>query len=260
MKDFDLQTALRTAQLAAVAASAVAMKYFRQPMKLEYKSDKSIVTIADKEAEQVILDVIRQQYPDHSVLTEESGSHHGDAEARWIIDPIDGTRGFSRGGDFWGPIIALEYKGEIVVGAIALPALQKTYWAAKGLGAFCNGARLAVSQVSTWGDAILSIGNIRALLQDPAWKESLVLLITSATQTRCYGDLASCAMVLEGRADAWIESDVKSWDISALKILVEEAGGVFTDFAGSATIHSGNAIAGNRSLWEYIRRKLNAIK
>jgi histidinol-phosphatase len=216
---------------------------------VELKPDRTPVTAADRDAEAAILGAIRERFPGHAVLAEETGAHEGSAASRWIVDPLDGTRGFSRGGSFWGPLVALEHEGEIVAGAMALPALGETYFAARGRGAWIRtGAatprRLAVSGVRAWEDATLSLGELHLLLagglRDPATS-----LATSCAQARCYGDLAGCAMVLTGRAEAWVEAGVKIWDLAPLKILVEEAGGRFTDLAGAATHASGECIASN---------------
>jgi|JI10StandDraft_1071094.scaffolds.fasta_scaffold00275_21 histidinol-phosphatase len=256
MNNFDLQVALDTAKEAVKAASAASLSYFRKRNTITLKADHSLATLADRDAEDAILATIRRRFPEHAILTEETGAYPGSLCSRWIVDPLDGTRGFLRGGDFWGPLVALEHKGVVVAGAMALPALQRTYWAAQGLGSFADGAPLRVSTVSTWEAATLSVGELRTFLRAPAQRDSLVRLTSQAAQTRCYGDLAACAMLLEGKADAWIETGIKPWDVAALKILVEEAGGVFTDFKGVPTISSGNAIATNGLLHEHLVREL----
>ena len=166
------------------------------------------------------------------------------SDFRWIVDPLDGTRGFGRGGSFWGPLVALEHRGEIVVGAMALPALGETYWAARGMGSFRDGVRLRVSEVDRLDEATLSLGELRALRRPPHGA-AVGSLIDAVASSRCYGDLAGCVMLLSGRADAWLEAGVRLWDLAAPKILVEEAGGVLTDFDGSPSILGGRAVATN---------------
>jgi histidinol-phosphatase len=252
----DLDLALETARRAAEAGAAAALAHFRTGVRVELKPDRTPVTAADRDSEAAILATIRDRFPDHAVLAEETGAHAGSAASRWIVDPLDGTRGFARGGSFWGPLVALEHDGEIVAGAMALPALGETWWAARGRGAWLRvGAatpqRLQVSGVAAWGDATLSLGEPHLLLRGEL-REPAVALATSCAQTRCYGDLAGCAMLLAGRADAWVEAGVKVWDLAPLKILVEEAGGRFTDLAGAPTHASGECVATNGALHEHV--------
>jgi histidinol-phosphatase len=173
------------------------------------------------------------------------------AGTRWIVDPLDGTRGFSRGGSFWGPLVALEHDGRIVAGAMALPALGTTYWAAAGLGAYRDGARLKLSGVIEWSEATFSFGEPRVLL-DPVWHDGVLELVRTAASTRCYGDLAGCAQLLDGCADAWVEAGVQIWDIAPMQILVEEAGGKMTDRDGRPSVAGGHTIAANAALHPHV--------
>jgi histidinol-phosphatase len=260
MSDLDLAQALATARRAVVAASAASMTHFRRGVAVEIKPDRTPVTAADRDAEAAILRVVRESFPAHGVLGEETGEHAGTPESRWIVDPIDGTRGFTRGGSFWGSLLGLEHQGEVVAGAMAMPVLGETYWAAKGMGAWLQRGsdapvRLQVSGIPTWSDATLSLGEFKDLLRPPLL-EPVTRLSLSAAQARCYGDLAGCALVLTGRAEAWIEAGVKIWDLSPLKILVEEAGGRFTDLAGKPTIASGHCVASNGKVHDHVLREL----
>lgn len=249
MPALDLSLAMDTARRAAEAAAEAALRHFRGNVRVELKPDRTPVTAADREAEAAALAAIRAAFPGHAVLGEESGAHAGDAAARWIVDPIDGTRGFTRGGSFWGPLVALEQGGTVVAGAMVLPALGESYWAARGMGAWlrAGGAaprRLQVSGVAEWSEATLSLGEMRFLLAPPLG-ERVAELARTAASARCYGDLAGAAMLLTGRAEAWIEAGVKVWDLAPLQVLVEEAGGRFTDFEGRATVEGGRCLASN---------------
>lgn len=260
MPDLDLAKAMETARLAAEAASRASLAHFRRGVRVDVKPDRTPVTQADRESEAAILAVVRSLFPDHGFLGEETGAHAGTAETRWIVDPLDGTKGFTRGGGFWGALVALEHRGDIVAGAMALPALAETYWAAKGLGAWMRSgeadpARLQVSSVATWGDATLSFGEPQVLFRPPIL-ERLASLALSAQSARCYGDLAGCALLLQGKAEAWIEAGVQIWDIAALRILVEEAGGRFTDLDGRPTHASGACVASNGLLHDHVLRAL----
>lgn len=256
MNDVDLDRAMQTARAAVVAASAASLVHFRQGVRVETKPDRTPVTQADREAEAAIFQVIRTNFPHHALWGEETGLHAGSADTRWIVDPIDGTRGFTRGGTFWGPLVALEHCGVIVAGAMALPALGELYWAARGKGAYwqvadTTPARLRVSGIDDFSEATLSLGEPKALLSPPL-AERILHLTASCAQTRCHGDLAGCAMVLTGRADVWIEAGVKSWDLGPFPVLVAEAGGRFTDFHGNETVHSGHCVVSNAKLHSHI--------
>jgi histidinol-phosphatase len=243
--------ALAVARQAVAAAGAAALAHLRKGIVVETKPDLTPVTAADRAAEDEIVAIIRAAFPDHAILGEEGGAR-GSGDIRWIVDPIDGTRGFARGGMMWGPMIALEVRGELIVAAIALPALGTTYWAAKGEGCFRDGTRVAVSGVTELADATLSIGELRRMTKNAG----IMSLIARAASTRCYGDLAGCALVLDGRAEAWIEAGVKPWDLAAPALLVAEAGGRFTDWTGAPSFEGGYGIASNGRLHDEILRAL----
>ncbi len=240
----DLELAMNVAKSAAEAAARTARPHWEKGVNVETKADRSPVTIADRESEEVIIRTIKSTFPDHSLLTEESGAHPGDPGRRWIVDPLDGTRGFTRGGKFWGPLVAFELDGEVVAGAMAMPALNLVYWAAQGRGCFRNGTPCRVSSIEDWSASTLSLGELRPLLSAPH-TEGVLELIRTAASARDYGDLAGCALVLDGQAEAWIEAGVKPWDLGPAKILIEEAGGRFTSFDGDQSLEPGTAIGSN---------------
>jgi histidinol-phosphatase len=247
----DLERALDVAREAVAAAGAAALAHLRRGVIVETKPDLTPVTAADRAAEDEIVGVIRAAFPDHAILGEEGGAR-GTGTVRWIVDPIDGTRGFARGGTMWGPMVSLEVAGEIVVGAFALPVQGCSYWAARGRGAWRDGTRLAVSGIAALADATLSLGELRRLASHPGIQS----LIGRAASIRSYGDLAGCAMVLDGRAEVWIEGGVQIWDLAAPSILIAEAGGRFTDWRGTPSFASGHAIASNGIVHDLV---LNAL-
>ena len=223
----DLDLALATARRAVDAASTASLAHFRTGVRVETKPDRTPVTAADRDAEAAVVATVRAAFPSHAILGEETGAHAGDAATRWIVDPIDGTRGFTRGGSFWGPLVALEHEGTVVAGAMAMPALGETYWAARGRGAWMarDGGppvQLRVSGIGDWAEASLSFGEFRGVFA-PERERAVLTLARTAAQARCYGDLAGAAMVLTGRAEAWIEAGVQVWDIAPLLVLA--AGG-----------------------------------
>ena len=262
MPDLDLAKAMDVARRAVEAASAASLAHFRRGVRVERKPDRTPVTQADRDSEAAILAVVHEAFPDHAFLGEETGAHAGSAETRWIVDPLDGTKGFTRGRGFWGALVALEHHGRIVAGGMALPALGETYWAARGLGAWLRAGdaapeRLRVSAIADWADATLSFGEPHVLFRPPML-ERLAGLALSAQAARCYGDLAGCALVLQGKAEAWVEAGVQIWDLGPLPVLVEEAGGKFTDLEGAPTHTSGSCVASNGLVHEHVLRALAA--
>lgn len=249
--EIDVDRALAVARDAVAAGGAAALTHLRRGVVVETKPDLTPVTAADRAAEDEIIAVIRAAFPDHAILGEEGGER-GSGKVRWIVDPIDGTRGFARGGTMWGPMVALEVSGELVVGAMALPAQAQTYWAARGRGAFHDGTRLAVSGISEMAHATLSIGELRRFAVQPGFAP----LVSAAASTRCYGDLAGCALVLDGQAEVWIEGGVKEWDLAAPAILIAEAGGRFTDWTGNRTWKSGDCVASNGRVHDVVLANL----
>jgi histidinol-phosphatase len=250
MAQIDLAKAMETARRAAEAATRASLAHFHRGVRVEKKPDRTPVTQADRDSEAAIHAIVLEAFPDHGFLGEETGAHAGaSAATRWIVDPLDGTKGFTRGRAFWGALVALEHEGRIVAGAMALPALGETYWAARGLGAWMRtgeGApvRLQVSRISSWEDATLSYGEPHVLFRPPML-ERVAALALGAQTARCYGDLAGCALVLQGKAEAWVEAGVQIWDLGPLPVLVEEAGGTFTDLDGRPTHASGSCVASN---------------
>ncbi len=260
MPDLDLAKAMDVARRAVEAASAASLAHFRRGVRVERKPDRTPVTQADRDSEAAILAVVRGAFPDHAFLGEETGAHAGSAETRWIVDPLDGTKGFTRGREFWGALVALEHQGRVVAGAMALPALGETYWAARGLGAWRRAGeappeRLRVSAIADWADATLSFGEPHVLFRPPML-ERVAALAIAAQAARCYGDLAGCALVLQGKAEAWVEAGVQIWDLGPLPVLVEEAGGTFTDLEGRPTHASGSCVASNGLVHQHVLRAL----
>jgi histidinol-phosphatase len=239
-----LQPQLDAALAAAQAAKAVILPYFRTSLQIDTKDDQSPVTAADRAGERVIVDTLRQYFPEYGVLGEEFGAQTGSVDARWIIDPIDGTQNFIRGIPFFGTLIALEQAGEITVGVVLAPAQGDLLYAAKGLGAFANGERLAVSTITDLAQATLLHGSLDLMLRDGYW-DGLARLAQATRRQRGFGDYFAYTFVCRGQAEVMLETNIKPWDVAPLKILVEEAGGRFSDFAGAPSIYSGHAMISN---------------
>jgi histidinol-phosphatase len=246
---------LEVAIAAAKAAGEVALRYYRTGLEVEHKQDFSPVTAADREAEERAVAVLRDAFPDHGILGEEFGERSGTG-ARWIIDPIDGTKSFIRGIPFFATLIALEEDGDITTGAVYAPALDDLLYAQRGYGAFDGHGRLRVSTVDTLRRSMLVFGGPGMLRSGGYWPAYERLIDHSARQ-RGYGDYFGYTFVARGQAEAMIDVDLKPWDLAALKIIIEEAGGRFTDFDGRPTAFGGSAIASNGLVHEEIRRLIH---
>ena len=240
------QKALDAAVEAARAAGAIALKYFRGRFEVTLKPDATPVTQADREAERAIVEILGRAFPEHGVLGEEFGGH-GSTEVRWIIDPIDGTKNFVRGIPVWATLIGLEERGEITVGVIHNPVTGELYTARRGGGAFLNGERIHVSAIAELGGATLVHAGLGLFREAGRW-ESFVRLVDATERQRGFGDYSGYGLVAEGKAELYLEVDLKPWDLAPCKILVEEAGGRFSDLDGRPTIYSGTALATNGRL------------
>lgn len=228
------------AREAALRGGKAALELQRRGVTPERKSDASPVTIADKEAERIIAEVLIAAFPEDGLLGEEGVDKASVNGRRWIIDPIDGTRDFVRGSRVWSVHVALEQGGEVVAGVSHLPGLSETFWAAKGQGAYHGDRRIHVSQPRLGDDLMLCVNGIQRMRPFTFFGEWLEWLEDFAA-IRSSGGSYDAMNVAAGRADAWIVHGGKSWDFAPVKIITEEAGGVFRNFDGGASIYAGNA-------------------
>ncbi|HKZ11208.1 MAG TPA: inositol monophosphatase [Rhodanobacteraceae bacterium] len=231
-----LDHALAVALAAARQAGRRIMDHFGQGVAVEIKPDATPVTIADREAEDMIRDTLRQVFPAHAILGEEHG-REGEGEFLWLVDPLDGTKSFVRGTPFFSTQIALMHAGELVLGVSHAAAYGETMWARRGGGAFfeegsLNGRRVGITPTRALRDAALSLGNIKSLAQDAARWNVLGELVGKVNRVRGYGDFCHYHLLACGGLDIVIESDVNILDVAALAVIVREAGGVFTDLEG----------------------------
>jgi histidinol-phosphatase len=224
---------LTAALEAAEAASEVIRRLYRRNIEITVKADKSPVTEADVEAERVIRRLLEARFPDHGFFGEETGSRGMGADYVWLVDPIDGTKSFVREYPMFSTQIALLCEGELVLGVSSAPVYGELVWAERGKGAWLGGERLAVSDVASIAGATLSSGNLKSLARGPAWSR-YGTLVGSVNRIRGYGDFLHYHLLAGGKLDAVIESDVNILDIAALAVVVEEAGGRFTDLSGRA--------------------------
>jgi len=232
---------------AAKAAGEIALRYFRTNLTVETKADRTPVTKADRECEAVVTEILSARFLEHGFLGEELGERPGAVNARWIIDPIDGTKNFIRGIPFWAVLIGLEERGEITTGVIFNPVTGALLTARVGEGAFANGERIRVSDCARLADATLLHSSLNLLRADGCW-EGFVRLVDGTAPSRGFGDYYGYDMVAQGKAELYVEVDLKPWDIAPVKIVVEEAGGRLTDFGGRPTIYDGRVLATNGRL------------
>lgn len=251
---------LKTAIEAAKAAQQVIEKYYEGEFDVEIKPDQSPVTIADIETEKTIKKIILDAFPDHGFFGEETGKVNEDADYNWLIDPIDGTKSFVRGYPFFSTQIALMHKGELIVGVSNAPGFKEMAYAEKGHGAWLNGEKIEVADIADVSKATLSLGNIATIASKPQW-QTVGELIQEVHRIRGYGDFYHYHLLASGKIDMIIESDVNILDIAALSVIVNEAGGIFTDLSGQAlTLDTTSVLACNfQSTHEYLLNRLQYL-
>lgn len=249
----DLSMLLEAAIDAAHTAGKKTLPHFhKRDYTIEYKENRSPVTIADRTAEEEIERFVRARFPDHGILGEEFGDRSGNASIRWIVDPIDGTKSFVHGVPLYGTLVGIEVEGKIAVGVVYMPALDETYYAAQGTGAFCNGRRIRVSETADLAEAVILCTDERKLRDDPEKGPGYIELCGRTKFQRSWGDCYGHMLVASGRAEGMLDPKMALWDCAPLQVIVEEAGGIFTDWRGEPTIYGGSAITTNAALREEI--------
>ncbi|MEM1174071.1 MAG: inositol monophosphatase family protein [Pseudomonadota bacterium] len=224
---------LEVALAAAEEAAAISRGYYAGNVEVRTKEDRTPVTEADVECEQAIRARILDAFPDHGFYGEETGSTGTDSDYLWLVDPIDGTKGFVREYPFFSTQIALMYRGRIILGVSSGTMMDELAWAEAGKGAWMNGKRLTVSTITDADRAAVSTGNLKSLATSPGWA-ALADIVARADRIRGYGDFYHYHLLAAGKIEAVIESDVNILDIAALSVIVTEAGGVFTDLNGAS--------------------------
>ena len=242
----DLDLALSLADEADAITTA---RFGALDLRVDHKPDLTPVTDADEAVESAVREVLARQRPGDAIFGEEHGGTPVLTGRQWVIDPIDGTKNFVRGVPLWASLIALLEDGVPIVGVISAPALNRRWWAAQGLGAYTCFAgsaprRLSVSGVPDLGSASLSFSSLSGWA-DRGLREKFVALTDAVWRVRAYGDFYSYCLVAEGAVDVAAEPEVKLWDLAPLDVLVREAGGAFTDLAGTPGPHGGSAVASN---------------
>lgn len=243
----DLELALRLADI----ADAITLPRFRAAdLVVSRKPDRTPVTDADTAAEDALRAALGHERPGDAVLGEERGDTGASANGRgWVLDPIDGTKNFSRGMPVWATLIGLTLHGRPALGVVSAPALGQRWWAAPGSGAWAAGTgedprRISVSGVADLGDAYVSTTDLNTFRDDgtlPGW----LALTAACWETRAFGDFWQHCLVAEGVLDLVVEPAASAWDLAAPAAVVAEAGGRLSDLSGTDSITGGNALTSN---------------
>jgi histidinol-phosphatase len=240
---------LRFAHVLADAADDITTRRFRAlDLRVETKPDLTPVTDADRATEESLRNVLRRARPRDAIHGEEFG-RVGKGPRCWVIDPIDGTKNYVRGVPVWATLIALMDGDDVMVGVVSAPTLTRRWWAARGGGAWTGrgltkASPCRVSEVAKLEDASFSYSSLSGW-EEQGRLQGFLGLTRSVWRTRAYGDFWSHVLVAEGAVDISAEPTVSLWDLAALQVIVEEAGGIFTDLAGNATPQGGSAVCTN---------------
>ncbi len=238
---------------AAVQAGRSTLAYFQNGVEYDSKADDTPVTIADKNAERVIRERIAREYPKDAILGEEEGES-GSGEGRWVIDPIDGTKSFICGVPLYATLLSYERAGEPELGVCYFPALDDLIFAERGQGAFWNGRPAHVSNKTNIKGAVIASSGYLGLSRRgliPAFTKLADQSLAARTWCDAYGH----ALVATGRVDLMIDCSVSRWDISAMAVIVREAGGRFTDLDGNEQL-GDSALSTNGLLHEKLLEQL----
>lgn len=242
-----LEGLLTEASELAQAAGSLTLDWFRRSgLEIDSKVDGSEVTDADRSAERFIREELQRRHPSHSIIGEEQGGLFEPGNMTWIIDPIDGTRGFVRGVPLYTTLLAVADDSGPLVGVIHVPVLNSTVAAARGMGCWHDGQRCSVSTVSDLDGALVNTSSY-----DTFSDSALIALKTSNALMRTWGDAFGYYLVATGQAEAMIDPICSPWDLAPMPVILEEAGGKFTDFTGEGTFDlsaapdSINGIASN---------------
>ena len=250
------QNLLEFAVEVAWRAGRVALGHYQTGIAAQTKPDASPVTEADRAAEMLVRDLIETKFPHDGIVGEEFGEVRSGARRRWIVDPIDGTRTFVHGVPLFGCLLALEEDHEPVIGVMYFPALEETIYGARGEGAWWNGRRALVSDVVNLESALILTTDLDNIDRQ-GYGDGFQRLRGSGAMLRTWGDCYGHALVATGRAEVMLDPIMSVWDAAALKPIIDEAGGVFTSWDGTATHNGGSAVATNAALAREVRTLLN---
>jgi len=256
-KTQELSRRLEVARQAAIRAGRIMLKYARTDFQRETKADGSVVTIADRQSEQLLRRTIEKSFPDDGVLGEEFGEKPGTTRYRWILDPLDGTLTYAQGVPLYGVLIGVEdlEKQSCPIGVIHIPALAETVYALEGRGCTWESgggrrrraARGRVSKVERLDQAVMLATDFWRL-GTPPQRDALARLAARTRVQRTWADCYGYLLVATGRAEIMLDPVMKIWDAAPMQVILKEAGGCFTDWAGRSTIHGHCGVATNGRL------------
>ena len=228
--------------VAAARKAAELARTYQSGIEAESKEDASPVTKADRECERLIASILMDAFPDDGLLGEEGTRLESKSGRTWIIDPIDGTRDYVRGNPLWSNLIGLEVGSDVAVGVVNLPMLGNLYTGIRGGGAYCNETAICVSSKREIRESVLCFNAFNKLDGVPFEKVFLDWM-AQFWAVRGLGGAPDAMMVAGGQAEIWIEPRAEAWDLAPLKVIVEEAGGLFFNFDGGNSIHGRNCVA-----------------
>jgi len=262
MTPLDVQSRLDSALEISAHAERLVLKYFQnRSLNVEFKGDQSPVTVADRGAEELLRAHLHREYPDDAILGEEFGEQPGSNGFKWILDPIDGTKAFVAGVPLFGMLIGLMHGDEYVAGICRLPATQEIVFAQRGKGAWwqkgdADPVQTRVREVAELSDATFCFTDIEC------WQQTDHFDAFSRMSERCrlargWGDCYGHIMIATRQADVMIDPLLSEWDAAALIPIIEEAGGTFMDWTGTATAKGGNGISTTPALKSQVLEVLN---
>lgn len=248
----------KTAIDAVKAAEERILYYFHNLPKIEKKADMTPVTKADKEAEEIIISTIKKQFPNHGFLGEEFGKENESAEFQWIIDPIDGTKNFIHGLDFYGTVLGLKYQEKIILGISNMPSLGEMLIATENETTTLNGKEMHVSSIDSLSEAYVTMGGFTGL-KNKSYLDAVIEIESKTLNMRGYGDVHGYHLVATGRADVMFEPATKPWDISAYQLIIKQAGGRYSDFYGNDLALGPTSLATNGLLHKEMLKTLKNV-
>lgn len=244
---------LEVARRIARQAGELALAHRARGLETETKLDLSPVTAADRACERMIAQVLEESFPADGLMGEEGALKEASSGRRWILDPIDGTRDYIRHTPTWSVLVALEAAGQVEVGVCHLVEQDQMYFAVRGGGAYLNDRAIRVSRICDPGRAVLCVNSLNEAGKIPS-AGRLLEWMRKFWAVRSFGGCQDAMLVASGRADAWIEPYAAAWDLAPLKVIIEEAGGVFFNFDGGSSIYGGNGAACAPGLEAELRR------
>ncbi len=250
----DPRTLLEFALDAVWQAGRITLGYFQRPIEEERKADNTPVTIADQQAEQRLRELILKYWPDHGIIGEEYGQSPSNSPYTWIIDPIDGTKSFVAGVPLYSNLLALTDGERTLIGIANFPALGDMIYAVRGEGCYWNGRRAHVSNVEQLSQAVVLTSEFNYYgKRIGTWQQ----LVERSYIQRTWGDAYGYFLVATGRAEVMLDPAMHVWDAAPFQVIVEEAGGTFTDWKGNPSIHNYESVATNGALFQQVMDVVN---